>query len=150
MIKWLHQDLKGQMVTVPSSSIMKLASKSINVHPTVAALLKSVTQMGLFTASPFPIMHEDVDVELDLNILLEKQIEEINFSAKGFGKEITVDILEGFKGNQPHYFIRLIEFWFVVAICLCVCVLVIIRKFIFIGTLLIVCNRYSLLNLVFS
>lgn len=100
MIKWLHQDLKGQMVTVQSSSIMKLASKSINVHPTVAALLKSVKQMGLLTASPFPIMHEDVDVELDLNILLEKQIEEINFSAKGFGKEITVDIVEGFKGNH--------------------------------------------------
>lgn len=139
MIKWLHQDLKGQMVTVPSSSIMKLASKSINIHPTVAALLKSVKQMGLFTASPFPIMREDVDV--DLNKLLEKQIEEINFSAKGFGKEITVDILEGLKGNQPHYFICLIEFWFVVAICLCVCVFVIIRKFFFIGTLLTVCNK---------
>lgn len=103
MIKWLHQDLKGQMITVPSSSIMKLASKSINVHPTVAALLKSVEQMGIFTASPFPIMHEDVDVELDLNKLLEKQIEEINFSANGFGKEITVDILEGFKAdNNGH------------------------------------------------
>lgn len=99
MIKWLHPDFKGQMVTVPSSSIMKLASKSINSHPTVAALLKSVKQMGLYTAPPLPIMHEDNDVEFDLNKLLGKQIEEINISANGVTNETTVDILEGVKGN---------------------------------------------------
>ncbi|XP_062004180.1 uncharacterized protein LOC133721551 isoform X1 [Rosa rugosa] len=97
MITWLHPDFKGQMVTVPSSSIMKLASKSISSHPTVAALLKSVKQMGLYTAPPLPIMHEDNDFEFDLNKLLGKQIEEINISANGVTNETTIDILEGVK-----------------------------------------------------
>lgn len=101
MIEWLHQELKGQTVTLPSSSIMKLASKSIIVHPTVAAFLKSVKQMGPNSASPFPVMHEEFGFELDLNKLLEKQIEEINISTNGFRKEITENILEGVKGNQP-------------------------------------------------
>ncbi|BBH06103.1 sequence-specific DNA binding transcription factor [Prunus dulcis] len=97
--KWLHQDLKGQMVTVPSSSIMKLTGKNINVHPTVSAFLKSVKQMGLDSASSVPVMLEveDFAVELDLNKFLEKQIEDINVSANEFRKEITIDILEGLK-----------------------------------------------------
>ncbi|CAN6581204.1 unnamed protein product [Malus baccata var. baccata] len=103
IIKWLHQELKGQTVTVPSSSIMKLASKSIIVHPTVAAFLKSVKQMGPNSASPFPVMHEEFGFELDLNKLLEKQIEEINISTNGFTKEITENILEGVKAdNKGH------------------------------------------------
>lgn len=99
MILWLHPDFKGQMVTITSSSIMKLASKSINSHPTVAALFKSVKQMGLYTAPLLPIMHEDIDVEFDLNKLLGKQIEEINISANRVTNEIAVDIIEGVKGN---------------------------------------------------
>ena len=108
------------MVTIPSSSIMKLTNKSISSHPTVAALLKSVKQMGLYTASPLPIMHEDVDVEFefDLNKVLEKQIEEINISANGVANEITVDISEGVKGNYPYSLLYLFdELWFA-AICL--------------------------------
>ncbi|XP_008241204.1 PREDICTED: uncharacterized protein LOC103339646 [Prunus mume] len=102
MIKWLHQDLKGQMVTVPSSSIMKLTGKNINVHPTVSAFLKSVKQMGLYSASSVPVMLEveDFAVELDLNKFLEKQIEDINVSANEFRKEITIDILEGVKADN--------------------------------------------------
>lgn len=102
MIKWLHQDLKGQMVTVPSSSIMKLTGKNINVHPTVSAFLKSVKQMGLDGASSVPVMLEveDFAVELDLNKFLEKQIEDINVSANVFRKEITIDILEGVKADN--------------------------------------------------
>ncbi|PQQ06835.1 uncharacterized protein Pyn_32962 [Prunus yedoensis var. nudiflora] len=102
MIKWLHQDLKGQMVTVPSSSIMKLTGKNINVHPTVSAFLKSVKQIGLDSASSVPVMLEveDFAVELDLNKFLEKQIEDINVSANEFRKEITIDILEGVKADN--------------------------------------------------
>lgn len=103
MIEWLHQELKGQTVTLPSSSIMKLAGKSIIVHPTVAAFLKSVKQMGPNSASPFPVVHEEFGFELDLNKLLEKQIEEINISTNGFRKEITENILEGVKAdNKGH------------------------------------------------
>ncbi|PQM37561.1 hypothetical protein Pyn_11267 [Prunus yedoensis var. nudiflora] len=102
MIKWFHQDLKGQMATVPSSSIMKLTGKNINVHPTVSAFLKSVKQMGLDSASSVPVMLEveDFAVELDLNKFLEKQIEDINVSANEFRKEITIDILEGVKADN--------------------------------------------------
>ncbi|RXH80547.1 hypothetical protein DVH24_004461 [Malus domestica] len=79
MIEWLYQELKGQ--TVPSSSVTKLASKSIVVHPIVVAFLKSAKQMDLNGASPLLVMHEEFGFELDLNKLLEKQIEEINISA---------------------------------------------------------------------
>nr|XP_011466578.1 PREDICTED: uncharacterized protein LOC101292719 isoform X2 [Fragaria vesca subsp. vesca] len=103
MILWLHPDFKGQMVTITSSSIMKLASKSINSHPTVAALFKSVKQMGLYTAPLLPIMHEDIDVEFDLNKLLGKQIEEINISANRVTNEITVDIIEGVKADSSGH-----------------------------------------------
>lgn len=44
-------------------------------------------------------MHEDIDVEFDLNKLLGKQIEEINISANRVTNEIAVDIIEGVKGN---------------------------------------------------
>lgn len=124
MIKWLHQDLKGQMVTVPSSSIMKLTGKNINVHPTVSAFLKSVKQTGLDSASSVPVMLEveDFAVELDLNKFLEKQIEDINVSANEFRKEITIDILEGLKGNQPCSLLYMFnEFRPVVAISLSIC-----------------------------
>ncbi|XP_050379465.1 uncharacterized protein LOC126796781 [Argentina anserina] len=101
-IKWLHPDFEGEMVTIPSSSIMKLASKSITSHPTISALLKSVEQMGLCTIPPLPILHGDIDVEFefDFNKLLGKQIEEINISANGVANEITVDILQGLKANH--------------------------------------------------
>lgn len=108
-IKWLHQDLEGETLTVPSSSIMKLATKSINVHPVVAVFLKSVKQMHSSCSSPSPTVLEETNSEMDLNYFLEKQIEEINSSANASKEGISEDILLGVNGrNATHYFINFI------------------------------------------
>ncbi|XP_062166480.1 uncharacterized protein LOC133872864 isoform X2 [Alnus glutinosa] len=102
-IKWLHQDLEGETLTVPSSSIMKLATKSINVHPVVAVFLKSVKQMRSSCSSPSPTVLEETNSEMDLNYFLEKQIEEINSSANASKEGISEDILLGVNvDNKEH------------------------------------------------
>ncbi|XP_021683732.2 uncharacterized protein LOC110667242 isoform X2 [Hevea brasiliensis] len=85
-IKWLHQDFEDG-ITVPSSSIMKLAMKSITVYPTVAVLLESEKHVKSSGASPFLI--EDINYDVDLSNLLEKQIKDISKSADALEKEIT-------------------------------------------------------------
>lgn len=108
-IKWLHQDLEGETLTVPSSSIMKLATKSINVHPAVAVFLKSVKQMRSSCSSPSPTVLEETNGEMDLNYLLEKQIEEISNSVNASKEGISEDILFGVNGgNGTPYFINFI------------------------------------------
>ncbi|KAB1224071.1 hypothetical protein CJ030_MR2G021703 [Morella rubra] len=97
-IKWLCQDLENTL-TVPSSSIMKLAPESIIVHPAVAMFLKSVKQIHLCSACPCPTILEESDGELDLNKLLEKQVEEISSSANAFKDGILEDILLEVKVN---------------------------------------------------
>ncbi|XP_059667810.1 uncharacterized protein LOC132313150 [Cornus florida] len=95
LIKWLHQDLKGGTSTVSSSSIMKLAAKSVNIHPTVSAFLNSVKTSscsGTFSATT---ILEDSDCEMDLHEFLEKQIKEISSSAYASNTEISKDILLG-------------------------------------------------------
>ncbi|GMY14569.1 hypothetical protein FCV25MIE_09808 [Fagus crenata] len=101
--KWLHQDLEGETFTVPSSSIMKLATKCINVHPVVAVFLKSVKQIHSSCASLFPTVLEETDGELDINKLLEKQIEDISNSANASKEGMSEDILLGVKvDNKGH------------------------------------------------
>ena len=88
---------------------MKLATKSINVHPAVAVFLTSVKQMRSSCASPSPAVLEETDGEMDLNYLLEKQIEDISSSANASKEGISEDILLGVNGgNATHYFINLI------------------------------------------
>ena len=98
--KWLHQDLEGETFTVPSSSIMKLATNCINVHPVVAVFLKSVKQIHSSCASLFPTVLEETDGELDINKLLEKQIEDISNSANASKEGMSEDILLGVKGGH--------------------------------------------------
>ncbi|RVW87371.1 hypothetical protein CK203_033626 [Vitis vinifera] len=100
VIKWLHQDLKGATSIVPSSSIMKLATQSITVHPMVAAFLKPIKTLNCSAAPSFSTVFEDVDCEVDLHKLLEKQIEEISNLADASKKEISEDILFGIKGES--------------------------------------------------
>ncbi|XP_034695031.1 uncharacterized protein LOC117921285 isoform X1 [Vitis riparia] len=99
VIKWLHQDLKGATSIVPSSSIRKLATQSITVHPTVAAFLKPIKPLNCSAAPSFSTVFEDVDCEVDLHKLLEKQIEEISNLADASKKEISEDILFGIKAD---------------------------------------------------
>ncbi|KAA8516446.1 hypothetical protein F0562_016739 [Nyssa sinensis] len=95
MIKWLHQDLKGGTLTVPSVSIKKLATKGINAHPKIAAFLNIVKPLNCSSTSPLASIVEDVDYETDLHELLEKQIEEISNAADASKKKISEDILLG-------------------------------------------------------
>ncbi|OMO66242.1 hypothetical protein CCACVL1_21252 [Corchorus capsularis] len=92
LIKWLDHDLKGQSVSVPSSSIMKLATKSISSHQVVHKLLKQEKVSCLSLTSPLSAILEGTDDE-DLNKLLEKQIEKISKLADLPQKEFPEDIL---------------------------------------------------------
>ncbi|EOY07558.1 Uncharacterized protein TCM_021962 isoform 3 [Theobroma cacao] len=106
MIKWLDQDLEGQTFTLPSSSIMKLATKSISAHPIINKLLKPEKHRGLSYSSPLLTILEGTDSEIDLNKLLQKQIEQISNLADASKKDIPEDIPwrnKGVnKGQSPH------------------------------------------------
>ncbi|MBA0713463.1 hypothetical protein Golax_012497 [Gossypium laxum] len=92
MIKWLDNDLEGQTLAVPSSSVMKLATKSISDHPIIHTLLKPEKDTDLSYSSPFLTILDDSDAEMDLNKLLQKQIEQISNLADAPEK----DFLDGF------------------------------------------------------
>ncbi|PWA44711.1 hypothetical protein CTI12_AA524250 [Artemisia annua] len=100
MIKWLHQDLDGKSLTVASSSVMRLANKSINDHPTISAFLESVSLSNTCFSSMSPQLTDvnDFDLDLDLHDLLEKQIEGIKNSVHGPKKRIRDEIL-GLEAN---------------------------------------------------
>ncbi|GMI96506.1 hypothetical protein HRI_003319900 [Hibiscus trionum] len=93
MIKWLDNDLEGQSLTVPSSSIMKLSTKSITDHPIVHMLLKPEKGTDLSHPSPLLTILNDVDAEIDLNKVLQKQIEQICNLADAPEKDFRDDIL---------------------------------------------------------
>lgn len=98
-MKWLLEDLKGATSIVPSTSILKLATQSINVHPTVAAFLKSIKTLRFSATPSFSNVLEDVDCEVDLHSLLEKQIEEISNLADASKKETLEVTSVGIKGR---------------------------------------------------
>ncbi|KAK3038543.1 hypothetical protein RJ639_029343 [Escallonia herrerae] len=95
MVKWLHQDTT-EILTVPSSSIMKQTTKSIDIHPIVSAFFDTVTTLS-FSISPLPTFAKVMECEIDLLELLEKQIEEITNSADASKKTNAEDILLGFE-----------------------------------------------------
>lgn len=77
-ITWLNQELKEETVTLPSTSIRKLAKESIKTDPTIAAFLDSL--QSLDQSSPPPCLSslpQDMDCEMDLHNLVGKQIEDI-------------------------------------------------------------------------
>ncbi|XP_022766186.1 uncharacterized protein LOC111311073 isoform X2 [Durio zibethinus] len=106
MIKWLDQNLEGQKLSVPSSSIMKLATKRVSTHPIVHTLLKPEKDTGLSYSSPLLTILEGTDAEMDLNKLLLKQIEQISSLADASEKDFPEDILWRNKainkGQTPH------------------------------------------------
>ncbi|XWS55681.1 hypothetical protein CRYUN_Cryun09bG0021800 [Craigia yunnanensis] len=103
MIKWLDHDLEGQTLTVPSSSIMKLATKSISAYPIVHILLKPEKDTGLSYSSPLLTILEGTDAEMDLNKLLEKQIEQISNLADASEKDFPDYILWKNKAVPDHH-----------------------------------------------
>ncbi|XVF08071.1 hypothetical protein REPUB_Repub06bG0194400 [Reevesia pubescens] len=106
MIKWLNHDFEGQTLTVPSSSMMKLATKSISAHPIVHVLLKPEKDTGLSYSSSLLTILEGTDTEMDLNKLLQKQIEQISNLTDASEKDFPGDILWRNKvlnkGQTPH------------------------------------------------
>ncbi|KAL2554511.1 uncharacterized protein Fot_08130 [Forsythia ovata] len=94
-IKWLHRAHEGGALTIPSSAIMKLATESINLHPTISAFFCTPESSSGLSASPFPTIADSMDWEMDIHALLEKQIEEISNSADVSVKKKSDDILFG-------------------------------------------------------
>ncbi|KAE8654320.1 Detected protein of unknown function [Hibiscus syriacus] len=102
MIKWLDNDLEGQTLTVPSSSIMKLATKSISDYPVVHILLKPEKDADLSYSSPLLTTPDENDANIELNKLLQKQIEQISNLADAPEKDFPDDFLWRNKDNYHH------------------------------------------------
>ncbi|XP_039068060.1 uncharacterized protein LOC120214162 [Hibiscus syriacus] len=93
MIKWLDNELEGQTLTVPSSSIMKLSTKSIGDYPIVHILLKPEKNPDLSYSSPLLTIPDEIDADIELNKLLQKQIEQITNLADAPEKDFQDDFL---------------------------------------------------------
>ncbi|KAF5192471.1 hypothetical protein FRX31_017943, partial [Thalictrum thalictroides] len=74
-IKWLYLHREAETVTVPASSIMKLATESVDIHPTINEFLNSVETIIYSGASSFVSLFDETVFDSDI---LEKQIEEIS------------------------------------------------------------------------
>ncbi|KAJ8754055.1 hypothetical protein K2173_001953 [Erythroxylum novogranatense] len=101
-INWLHLNLKDE-ATVSSSSIMKLATGNINVHPIVALLLGSTKATGFSSASPLLTVSEDVNYEIDLTKLLEKQAKEISSPDDPYKKCIPAKTQTGIEVDKKQH-----------------------------------------------
>uniref|UniRef100_A0A803N9Z1 SAWADEE domain-containing protein n=1 Tax=Chenopodium quinoa TaxID=63459 RepID=A0A803N9Z1_CHEQI len=83
MIKWLSEHTENGVSSIPSSSIMNLATESIDSHPVVAAFLNSTEEKShLSTSSASPSTFEDTESEFDFHGLL-KHIEGIGSMTDG-------------------------------------------------------------------
>ncbi|KAH6802567.1 hypothetical protein C2S51_034013 [Perilla frutescens var. frutescens] len=99
-IKWLHYALPQESSTVPASAIMKLATKNIHLHPTISAFFSMQESPNALDAMPCPMIADEKNWEMDINVLLEQQIKEINSSTdihqenilKGFASKHKVDL----------------------------------------------------------
>ncbi|GMH30106.1 hypothetical protein Nepgr_031949 [Nepenthes gracilis] len=96
-VKWLS--LGSENLTLPSNSILKLATDSINTHPIIASFLNSVKIPSCSATSPHTVPDE-TDGEYDLHGALEKQIEEISNLVDVPKKDILEDILLGAKQDS--------------------------------------------------
>lgn len=78
-IRWLESEMKGKAVTVPASSIRRLAKESIQTHPTISSFLETVQSAAGSPLSPELLgsLPEDSDIEIYMHARLEQQIEEI-------------------------------------------------------------------------
>lgn len=78
-IRWLESEMKGNAMTVPASSIRRLAKESIQTHPTISSFLEMVKSAAGPPLSPELLgsLPEDSDIEIYIHAQLEKQIEEI-------------------------------------------------------------------------
>ncbi|KAJ9548075.1 hypothetical protein OSB04_020618 [Centaurea solstitialis] len=99
LIRWLNQDLNGGSITVPSSSVMRLANKSINDHPEISAFMDEMLLINSDFSSMSPQLTVVNPIDLELHDLLEKQIEGIRNSVHSSKKKIRDEIL-GLEGTD--------------------------------------------------
>lgn len=92
-IRWLQQDLNGGSLTVPSSSVMRLANKSINNHPTISAFMDEMLLSNSDFSSMSPQLTVVNAIDLEFHDLLEKQIEGIKNSVHCSKKKIRDEIM---------------------------------------------------------
>ncbi|KAL0451166.1 UNVERIFIED_CONTAM: hypothetical protein Slati_1673000 [Sesamum latifolium] len=94
-IKWLHRALEEEVLTVPASAIMKLATRSINLHPTISTFFSMLESSNGLDTLPRSTISDSLNWEMDINLLLEKQIEEISNPTNVPQKKIRNNFLYG-------------------------------------------------------
>ncbi|KAL3531831.1 hypothetical protein ACH5RR_005352 [Cinchona calisaya] len=103
VVRWIHHGREGETAILPSSAIMKMSTKCINIHPTIVAFFNSLTTKIHQKFSPLPSFVEGMDWEMD-DFELEKQIKEISFAADSSGMKISQNILSGIEVHiQKQY-----------------------------------------------
>lgn len=97
-IKWLHEK---EALTVPSSSIMKLSTKSIHLHPTISTFFSMMESPNGLDETPCPMIVDGMNSEMDISVLLEKQIKEISNSTDISRETISTGFVFG-KGDTCY------------------------------------------------
>ncbi|XP_020580724.1 uncharacterized protein LOC110024878 isoform X2 [Phalaenopsis equestris] len=77
-IKWLNSELKGETVTVPSMSILKLSDRSIDEHPVISGFLNLLNSEKVGETASVISFSEESSGEAEFIGILEKQVEEIS------------------------------------------------------------------------
>ncbi|GFQ07043.1 protein sawadee homeodomain homolog 2 [Phtheirospermum japonicum] len=122
-VKWVHQALE-EAKTVPASAIMKLSTKSIDIHPAISTFFGMLESPNGVDTSLCSKLVDNLNWEVDINVLLEKQIEEISnstdVSLKKISKNFAFGLEVGLKGQshgtpidtsskEPHVLIPLLN-----------------------------------------
>ncbi|XP_051131174.1 uncharacterized protein LOC127251498 [Andrographis paniculata] len=106
-MKWLNQAIEEKATTVPASAVRKLSTKNIVLHPTISTFFSNLESSNGFTRSPFLFSFDNMKLEVDISMLLEKQIEDINKSSDGLEKKLSNNLAFGLKGDldeESHIF----------------------------------------------
>ncbi|KAL0375197.1 UNVERIFIED_CONTAM: hypothetical protein Sradi_3435400 [Sesamum radiatum] len=92
----VEEALEDEVLTVPASAIMKLATRSINLHPTISTFFSMLESSNGLDTLPHSRISDSLNWEMDINLLLEKQIEEIS-NPTNFPQKKILDL----KGQSP-------------------------------------------------
>ncbi|KAI0498291.1 hypothetical protein KFK09_021532 [Dendrobium nobile] len=100
-IKWLNSELKGETVTVPSKSILKLSDRSIDEHQVFSRFLNVLkSENGGETPSVISFSEES-SCEAEFIGILEKQVEEISKLVDGTKASFS-DLFEEVKSGTAN------------------------------------------------
>ncbi|CAA0836415.1 Unknown protein [Striga hermonthica] len=97
-VKWLDQSIGDEALTVPATGVMKLSTKSIDLHPTISTFFSMLESINDVDDSLCLKIVDDMNWEKDINVLLEKQIEVLS-NATAAHVKISRDIVYGFAAD---------------------------------------------------